>query len=184
MIPERHHQRLIFGFSTGTLDDKVAHAFEEGTAFVKKRLESLHWLQDRGLRTFGMICPSLPQEDYDKFSREICAAIRVDRCEHVWAEAINVRGASLTKTLQALETVGLTAEAKRLNEVSGPGSQKAWEEYSRQTFLAHTRNIPVEIFRYLQYIDETSADWWADQRKPCCWGRRPRNGISPSRRRH
>lgn len=73
MIPERHHQRLIFGFSTGTLDDRVAKAFEAGTALVSKRLESLHWLQDRGLRTFGMICPSLP---YDRFSREICDAIR------------------------------------------------------------------------------------------------------------
>lgn len=42
MIPERHHQRLIFGFSTGTLDDRVAKAFERGTALVSKRLESLH----------------------------------------------------------------------------------------------------------------------------------------------
>ena len=67
LIPERHHQRLIFGFSTGTLDDRVAKAIETGTPLVSKRLQSLHWLQDRGFRTFGMICPSLPQDDYTRF---------------------------------------------------------------------------------------------------------------------
>lgn len=45
MIPERNHQRLIFGFSTGTLDDRVAKAIESGTPLVSKRIESLHWLQ-------------------------------------------------------------------------------------------------------------------------------------------
>lgn len=72
MIPEKYHHRLIFGFSTGTLDNRVAKAIEFGTPLMSKRLEALHWLQDRGLRTFGMICPSLPQTDYGKFSREIC----------------------------------------------------------------------------------------------------------------
>jgi len=33
-----HHQRLIFGFSTGTLNDQLAKAFERGTALVSKRL--------------------------------------------------------------------------------------------------------------------------------------------------
>lgn len=165
MIPERYRDRLIFGLSTGTLDDRVAKAFERGTALVSKRLESLHWLQDNGFRTFGMICPSLPQEDYDKFSREICAAIRVEKCEHVWAEPINVRGESLSKTLAALLDAGLETEAVRLAEVSGPQTAKAWEDYSRETFLAHTRNIPSGKLRFLQYIKLTTADWWAAQIK-------------------
>src|SRR6476660_4521519 len=42
LIPERHHHRLIFGFSTGTLDDRVARAIETGTPLVSKRIESLH----------------------------------------------------------------------------------------------------------------------------------------------
>jgi DNA repair photolyase len=165
MIPEKYHQRLIFGFSTGTLDDRVARAIERGTALVSKRIESLHWLQDNGFRTYGMICPSLPQEDYDRFSKEACDAIRVDRCEHVWAEPINVRGESLVKTLAALKSGELDEEAKRLAEVSGTGHGKAWEEYARQTFLAHARNIPAEKLRFLQYIDGKTADWWAEQRK-------------------
>jgi len=165
MIPERHHHRLIFGFSTGTVDDRVARAIEKGTALVSKRIESLHWLQDNGFRTFGMICPSLPQEDYERFSKESCEAIRVDRCEHVWAEPINVRGDSLVRTLAALKSAGLDEDAGRLAEVSGAGCGKAWEEYSRQTFLAHTRYIPPEKLRFLQYINGKTADWWSGQRK-------------------
>jgi DNA repair photolyase len=165
MIPERYHHRLIFGFSTGTVDDRVARAIEKGTALVSKRIESLHWLQDNGFRTFGMICPSLPQEDYRRFSEEACAAIRVDKCEHVWAEPINVRGESLVKTLAALKAAGLDAEAGRLAAVSGPGHATAWEEYAKKTFLAHARHIPAEKLRFLQYVDENTAGWWAGQRK-------------------
>ena len=164
MIPEKYHHRLIFGFSTGTVDDRVARAIEKGTALVSKRIESLHWLQDNGYRTYGMICPSLPQDDYQRFSDEVCEAIRVDRCEHVWGESINVRGDSLSRTLAALKAAGLEAEAERLAAVSGPGHGKAWEEYARQTFLAHTRNIPPQKLRFLQYIDAKTAGWWAGKR--------------------
>lgn len=162
LIPAEHHHRLIFGFSVGTLDDRVASAFEPGTALVSKRLKALHWLQDRGLRTFGMICPSLPQRDYDKFSREICEATRIAKCEHVWAEVINARGAAMTKTVEGLREAGLNDEAEMLATV--PGETATWEAYARATFVAHAKNIPVEKYRFLQYIDNESASWWGDQR--------------------
>jgi len=164
LIPERHHHRLIFGFSTGTLDDRVAAAIERGTAKVSKRIESLHWLQDRGLRTFGMVCPSLPQENYDRFSRETCAAIRADRCEHVWAEVINLRGQSLTRTIGALKQAGLDEDADRLHHVSGKGGEQRWEEYARKTFVAHAKQVPAGKLRFLQYVTASSAEWWASRR--------------------
>lgn len=125
-IPEKYHQRLIFGFSTGTLDERVCRAIEKRTSSIGKRIEALHWLQDRGFRTFGMICPSLPQEDYSSFSRSICEAIRVERCEHVWAEVINLRGPSLTNTFCALRADGLNREAGRLARVHGPDARLFW----------------------------------------------------------
>lgn len=165
MIAPKYHHRLIFGFSTGTLDDKVARAFEMGTALVSKRLESLHWLQDRGLRTFGMICPSLPQQDYDRFSRDICSAIRVEQCEHVWAEPINVRGESFKRTQLVLRGAKLFEEAELLASVSGPRKGKVWEEYSRATFLAHTQLVSPEKLRFLQDVNSKTAEWWASHRK-------------------
>lgn len=164
-IPEQYHHRLIIGFSTGTLDPRVSRAIESGTPHVGRRIEALHSLQDRGFRTFGMICPSLPQHDYDQFSREICAAIRVDRCEHVWAEPLNVRPGALPRTLEKLREAGLTEEAEMLQSVHGSKPAKAaWEDYARQTFLAHTRHIPAGKLRYLQYVNTNSAAWWSEQR--------------------
>jgi DNA repair photolyase len=161
LIPKKHHHRLIFGFSTGTLDDRVAKAIETGTPLVSKRLESLRWLQDNGFRTFCMICPSLPQHDYDKFSRDICEAIRVDRCEHVWAEVINTRGESKSRTVEALRTAGLDDEATMLETVKS--NSEKWEMYARATFEAHAKNIPSEKLRFLQYVSKESVPWWAER---------------------
>jgi DNA repair photolyase len=168
LIPEKYHRRLILGFSTGTLDDDLAAAIEQGTGKVSKRIKALHKLQDRRIRTFGMICPSLPygtQEEYDEFSRAMCKALRIDRCEHVWAEVINVRGDSLTNTAAALREAGYAVEAERLEAVSGPGSKAAWEEYARMTFEAHQKHVPADKLRFLQYVKEDTAGCWSCLRK-------------------
>lgn len=159
---EDAHKRIIYGVSTGTLDNSLAKSFEAGTPLVSKRIESLHWLQDHGFRTYGMICPSLPQEDYAKFSKEICDAIRIDKCEHVWAEVINVRGSSLTATTACLRKGGFEKEAKALENVSH--SKEKWEAYNQATFLGHTANIPPEKLKYLTYTTKESLPWWETQR--------------------
>jgi DNA repair photolyase len=162
-IPERFKHRLIFGVSTGTLDDRLAKSFEEGTPLVSKRLESLHWLQDNGYRTFGMICPSLPQNDYHRFARDMAAALRIERVEHVWAEVLNVRGRSTPRTLEALRRGGYLEEAKQVESVCGRGKKSAWEQYARQTFLAHADCIPASKLRYLQYVKAATLPWWSQQ---------------------
>ena len=42
MIPQKYHDRLILGFSTGTLDDKLAASVERGTGKVSLRIKALH----------------------------------------------------------------------------------------------------------------------------------------------
>ncbi|RYG98118.1 MAG: hypothetical protein EON58_08080 [Alphaproteobacteria bacterium] len=167
MIATEYHHRLIMGFSTGTLDDRLAASIEKGTSPVSKRIKALHELQDLGIRTFGMICPSLPyasQEDYDSFSRAMCEALRIDRCEHVWAEVINVRGHSLVDTVKALRDGGYTAEAERVEAVSGTGKAERWEEYARMTFEAHKKHVPADKLRFLQYLGKGPADYWSEER--------------------
>lgn len=157
-----HRDRMIYGVSTGTLDDQLARVFEDGTALVSKRIASLHWLQDHGFRTFGMICPSLPQSDrdYDRFARTMSQAIRADRCEHVWAEVLNVRGASMTRTINALRNGGFAIETGMLERAK---DRELWEYYARQTFLAHARIYPAGQLRFLQYVSPRTRAWWAEQ---------------------
>lgn len=155
--------RMIFGVSTGTFDDNLAAAFEDGTALVSKRIESLKWLQDFGFRTFGMVCPSLPlpsRVEYYAFALEAWAALRAWKCEHVWAEVINVRGESMDRTVAALERHGYLAEAKLLHHVST--DRVAWEEYNRETFLAHQAALKEHVgkLRYLTYVTDATRGWW------------------------
>ena len=154
---------MIFGVSTGTINDALAASMEIDSPLVSQRIESLHWLQDNKYRTFGMICPSLPQANpaaYDKFSKDVCRKIRVSKCEHVWAEPMNIRGKSVKKTIDALNTAGFTTEADALTAVSGPGKKSAWEDYAQATFNAHKINIPSAKLRFLHYPSKAAHAWW------------------------
>lgn len=155
--------RVIYGVSTGTLYDDLAAAFEVGTAKVSKRIESLHWLQDHGFRTFGMVCPSLPLPggSYIQFSKRMCDALRADRLEHVWAEVINVRGESLKNTVAALNDGGFDNHAWALERVSE--DKDCWEDYSRRTFEGHRSVMPTGKLRFLQYVNSRNYDWWKER---------------------
>jgi DNA repair photolyase len=162
-----YRSRMIYGVSTGNLDDRLAAAYEQGTPKVSKRIESLWWLQDNGYRTFGMLCPSLPlgsDPDYDRFAVDCAKAIRADRCEHVWAEVINVRGESFERTKTALKEAGFNAEAGWLEAVTY--DKLAWEAYARKTFEAHAKvyqSQPGKL-RFLQYVNKASqAEYWDKQ---------------------
>lgn len=160
--------RVIYGVSTGTLNDRLAQAFEGGTPRVSKRIQSIHWLQDHGFRTYGMICPSLPletREDYRDFARECAEKLRADRMEHVWAEVINVRGESFERTEGALRAAGFEREAEWLKSVSlgTPESKRAWEDYARWTFEGHAEVYATKPgkLRFLQYVTKPTQAWWA-----------------------
>ncbi|CAN5470369.1 hypothetical protein BH09VER1_BH09VER1_26410 [soil metagenome] len=164
-IPEEFRCRLILGVSTGTLDDNLAKAFEKGTALPSKRIASLAKSRNMGTRTFGMICPSLPQDDYDAFSKAVCSAIDVNSCEEVWAEVINLRGKSFSNTINDLLAAGFADEANRLCKVCGSKSDASWEAYARATFEAHVRHVPKGKLRFLQYVTEETYEWWKTREK-------------------
>jgi DNA repair photolyase len=155
--------RILYGVSTGTLDDKLARSFEQGTPLPSKRIESLRWLQDNGYQTYGMVCPSLPQRDYDYFAYNMSQAIRSDQCEHVWAEVVNVRGESLVRTVAALRAGGFAWYA---DELEATKEQSVWEQYSRATFLAHASIYGRSgKLRFLQYVAAGTRPWWDVRRK-------------------
>lgn len=162
--PAEALKRIIYGVSTGTASSELARAFEVGTALVAKRLESLHWLQDNGHRTFGMLCPTLPLPggDYEAEARRLYLAIRAPYCEHVWAEVINVRGDSMTRTVAALRQGGFADHASELERVSQDAA--AWEAYARQTFIGHVlAGYRPGQLRFLQYVTKATRPWWADR---------------------
>lgn len=150
--------RVIYGVSTGTPDDDLAKSFEQGTALVSKRIQSLHWLQDNGFRTYGMICPSLPQRNYDAWAKTMHDMIRAEKCEHVWAECMNARGESFERTVQCLRAAGYSQEADDFTDVTK--DEPSWEAYSRTTFEAHAKLYKPRQLRFLQYVKASTKEWW------------------------
>jgi len=157
--------RVIYGVSTGTLDDKLAAGFEQGTALVSKRIQSLHWLQDNGFRTYAMVCPSLPQDNYTQFAHDVCKALRVEKCEHLWGEVINARGESFTRTESAIRSAGFTQDADRFKHVMT--DKVAWETYAQSTFHCFAGELKdaqgpdrTPKLRFLQYVTAETKPWW------------------------
>ena len=157
----RARQRVIYGVSTGTLNNRIASAIEEGCPLVSRRIESFHRLQDSGFRTFGMVCPNLPESDYLEFSKKILSAIRVERLEQVWAEVINVRGESMIRTVSVLMQAGFPLEAAAFQKVTM--HKDAWEQYVRSTLEAHATRCPPNKLRFLQYVNKANRFWWEQQ---------------------
>jgi len=151
-------KRMIYGFSTGTLEDDVTRSFEIGTSSVSGRLKALKKLQDDGHRTFAMLCPILPQSDYAAYAQKVAKEIDIDRCEDVWAEALNSRGSAMRDTITALRKKKFILQADLMDKVATDGA--AWEEYAQQTFLALTKVIPAKKLHYLQYVDPKSYNVW------------------------
>jgi DNA repair photolyase len=162
---EEARKRIIYGFSTGTLDDNLAKAFEGGTPRVSKRIEALHQLQDAGHRTFGMICPSLPFQNYgfNVWAEEVAHQIRAEKCEHVWAEVINVRGESMERTVKALRDGGFEDDAMEVEKVST--DRNVWERYARRTFEAHRGHYKPNQLRFLQYATNDTRAFWESQQE-------------------
>lgn len=161
--------RVIFGLSIGTFDYETAQAIEKHCPPPQKRIEALHWLQENGYRTYGMICPILPQpmEQYVALVKE---HIRPEKCEHVWAEVVNVRKDSMTLTVAALEKAGKLEAVAALYKVYGEDKRcKAnWEQYAKDTFTALAAAIPRNAkgqpkLRFLQYEVKATRDWWTAQ---------------------
>jgi DNA repair photolyase len=165
LSPEQK-KRVIFGLSTGSLDDAIARAIEPTCASPTKRTEALRWLQDNAYRTFAMLCP-IPPQPMEQFMAKVLTDIRPGQCEHVWAEVINLRKHSMTQTLAALEHAGLAKAAAELAAVSGQGSKPAWEMYARDTFRILAQHIPHNAtapkLRFLQYVTAETKPWWNQQ---------------------
>lgn len=148
--------RVTYNLSTGTCLDEISKSVEANASPIKERVAVLHWLQDNGYRTFGMICPVLPSEKGR--IKELLDQIRPEFCEAIWVEAINDKGASLANTLFALNKSGLEWHAYALKEIMG--NKDLWRKYTQDLYLGFRRELRkthmLHKLRFLQYT--TNAD--------------------------
>ena len=160
---EKHRDRVLVGLSLTAPLTKAAivAAVETHASPIERRMAALTEARQRGLRTYGMLCPLLPGisdgpgevDDLVRFSLD-CGA------EEIFVEPVNARGPSLGLTEQVLRKAGYTGEADALAAIRrGVG----WSQYTRrlletvQASLARRSALPK--LRFLLYPSRlTNAD--------------------------
>jgi DNA repair photolyase len=166
-LPEYKH-RIKYSLSTGTVLDEIAKTVEKYTSPIKPRVEALHWLQDNGYQTYGMICPVLPYEV--KYAKELLDQVRPEKCGRIWVEAINVRGKSLVNTYNELVDAGLEDHAEALQ--AAMSNRANWREYSKELFLAFQRELKERNFLdklcFLQYVSVHDREFFQSQPGAVC----------------
>lgn len=106
-----------------------------------------------------MHCPILPQSDYPAYAERLAASMNWQADELIWGEALNLRGDSIKKTIDALELAKFRKEAGLLSAVSG--SRVLWEtQYNRPLFEALAAVCPPSKLRYLVYPAAEHRDYW------------------------
>jgi DNA repair photolyase len=173
---EAFKNRVVYSLSTGTSYPLISAIIEDFASPITERVEALHWLQDHGFRTYGMICPVLPSE-VDRV-KVLLDQIRPDRCEHIWIEALNIRGKSLTNTYEKLQDGGAINHADELLRVMG--NKQNWIEYSEKLFLSFQIELKnrgqLSKLRFLQYVSKNDRDFFEAQEGAVC--------ILPSVKKH
>jgi len=163
-----YNKRIIYGLSTGTSLEEVSNAIEQSASPIKKRIVTLHHLQDKKFRTYGMICPVIPSE-VDRV-KQLVDQIRPELCEDVWVEAVNVRGKSLVNTYEKLLNAGLEKHAQELKRVMG--NKDYWREYSKKLFLNFQKEMrergQLKKLHFLQYVSVEDREFFEKQEGAVC----------------
>jgi len=155
-----YRDRITYSLSTGTASPDISRAIEERASNITERIQALHWLQDNGFRTYGMICPVLPSEGDNVI--QLLDQVRPELCENVWVEAVNVRGKSLVQTYKKLIDADLMDHAEELKRVMN--NKAAWIEYSKRLFLGFQSEMRdrglLDRMYFLQYVSKGDINFF------------------------
>jgi DNA repair photolyase len=167
---EKYRDRVLVGLSITATPDKshIVKITEPNASSIEERLEAMKNANNRGLRTYGMLCPLLPMiADLPTQIDELVKYLVDCGVEEIFAEAVNPRGRGLIQTQQALETAGFYDAAKAIRNIR---DRNAWSAY----VVCLIKNMQQSVreyydigkLRFLQYpsglipkdIDEIKKD--------------------------
>jgi DNA repair photolyase len=160
---QAYRDRIVYGLSTGTTLSVISQAVEERASDITERVRALHWLQNNGFRTFGMICPVIPSEVDNVM--QLLEQVRPELCAGVWVEPLNIRGKSLVNTFNKLVAAGLEDHAVELQRVMG--NKRALIEYSKRLFLGFQSEMQhrglIDKMHYLHYRSKYDGGFFEGQ---------------------
>ena len=129
---EKHKDRVLIGTSITATQDKsdVISVIEPYASSIHERMVVLREAHRRGLRTYAMFCPLLPDiaDSPEQIDRLIQFATEIE-AEEIFAEPVNARGPGLRLTQEALQKAGFKKEAAAVGDIR---NQKNWSRYTTE----------------------------------------------------
>lgn len=152
---EKYRDRVIVGLSITATPAKsnIIKTIEPNASDIEERLNALKIAHNRGLRTYGMLCPLLPGiADAPEQIDELVQLMVDYGVEEIFAEAVNPRGRGLILTEQALRDAGFSAEAAAIKNIR---KRANWSNYVVRLIknVQHSTQKYYDInkLRFLQY---------------------------------
>ena len=152
---EEHRDRVLAGLSiTGPLDmqDRI-EIVEPNASRIADRMVAMCDAASRGLRTYAMLCPLLPEIADSPEQIDTLVKFAVDcKVEEIFVEPVNPRGPGLRQCQEALQLWGYNHEAEAL----GRTRKKAhWSRYVVGLLGSVQRSVrrhfDIDRLRFLLY---------------------------------
>jgi len=127
-----YKDRVIVGLSTGIPKSKSAlgKIIEPNAATITDRLRVLKAAYDRGLQTYGMLCPCLPGiADTQPALKEMFKSVLACGAKDIWLEPVNPRGRAMKNTANALARAKQYDLAQKMLDIT---SSRKWSKYTVQ----------------------------------------------------
>ena len=165
-VVEKYRERVLVGLSlTGTPDQEaVLTVIEPYASSIGERMAVLCHAHERGLRTFGMLCPLLPGiGDRPEQINELARFAAQCSAEEVFAEAVNPRGRGLILTQQALAEHGYASQAQAIGAIR---NKTGWSKYVvgllKNLQSSMRRFSDIDKLRFLLYPGGLTPEALAD----------------------
>jgi DNA repair photolyase len=136
-------QRLMFGMSLPTLNDRLAQIYEPNAPSPSARLRCLERAAQYGLNTFVAVAPMYPEIDRTDLERTLSAVAGLERAagilpaesglparcwQHapltIFAEPINIRAENVARIATHADRLGLKMRVEVFE------SRRSWEDYA------------------------------------------------------
>ena len=122
--------RLVFGMSLPTLDDRLARVYEPKAPSPSQRLKTLQEAKEAGLHIFVAMAPTYPECNEADIRRTLTAIKELDPIT-IFHEPINIRAENVARIEK--HAASLNPPVKVKTEVFA--TQDAWRKYALESLL-------------------------------------------------
>jgi DNA repair photolyase len=98
--------RLLFGMSIPTLDDRLARLYEPKAPSPSRRLETLRLAVSKGIPVYAAVAPTYPEQGASELAAVLGEVGRLNPVT-IFHEPINLRGGNIDRMRKEAEAIGL-----------------------------------------------------------------------------